>query len=180
MTEARISTPIVLAGMPGVGKSWVGRALAKRLGGTFLDTDRVIEQQAGRRVREIFAQDGEDAFREMETVALRSALAADVVALGGGVPVVEANRLLLLERGAWVVQLVAAPETVRTWLAHDHSRPLLAEGFDAWLRLRDERAPLYAEISDYTVNVDGRPIGHIVAEIVRAATARGIIAKVES
>ncbi len=173
-----LGRPIVLAGMPAAGKSAVGRALARRIGGTHRDTDQIIEDLDGRRVTQIFADDGETAFRSLESRVLSEALSATVVSLGGGVPTQERNRDLLSER-AWVVWLTVSASTARPRLAGDTSRPLLAEGFDTWQQLLDEREELYRQISDAVVSVDGKTVGRIVSEIVDAARAAGVLERVD-
>ena len=169
-----LARPIALAGMPGAGKSVVGRALAKRLGGVFVDTDRLIEDAHGRPIGEIFASLGEDAFRDMEEGALSQACAADVISLGGGAPLRRANRELLRER-AWVVYLSVSPQTARIRLEGDSTRPLLANGFSSWERLHDERAEVYVDVADVTVSVDRKRVSRIVSEIRSAALDAGVL-----
>lgn len=118
---------IVLIGFMATGKSQVGQILAKRLGWAFYDTDAMIEQDTGFRVRQIFANKGEEAFRELEarTVSLVALLDKAVIATGGGVPLREDN-MQELERNGVVVWLKASPETVLKRLGeHLDSRPLL-------------------------------------------------------
>lgn len=172
-------TPIVLTGMPGVGKSVVGRAVATRLGRSFADTDALVEQTAGAPVTELFASDGEPAFRRLETAALREALGrgtrrpVGVIALGGGVPTIPENRSLLAAHG-WVVQLRATGATVAPRLLRDRSRPLLLGGIDAWERLRAERAVHYDAVADAVIDVDGKTIEMVVAELLDAVGVAGI------
>jgi shikimate kinase len=143
---------IALIGLSGAGKSSVGRALAARLGWPLLDTDALIAQAAGRSVAQIFAEDGEARFRELEAQALSTALQSfpAVVATGAGVVLRAENRALLREH-AFVVWLDAPTETLVARLqAHDEARPLL-QGDDPAARLealRTARAALYAEVAD--------------------------------
>lgn len=96
-----MNRPVFLVGFMGSGKSTVGRLLAKHLGVSFVDLDDDIERAAGRTIAEVFAQDGEDAFRDAEhaALALRAAQPGGVVALGGGAFTFPRNRDLLRGRG---------------------------------------------------------------------------------
>jgi shikimate kinase len=147
--------------LSGAGKSSVGRALAARLGWRLCDTDTLIAQAAGRSVAEIFAEDGEARFRDLEAAALRAALAGGpcVVAAGGGI-VLRAENRALLRAHAFVVWLDAPTETLVARLrAHDEARPLLLDGDPAARleALRTARAGLYAEVAD--LRVDAAPDG---------------------
>jgi shikimate kinase len=123
-----------LVGMMGSGKSTVGRALALRLGLRFVDTDAEIERACGRSIAEIFAREGEAAFRERERAEIaRWCGEAAVVALGGGAIAQEGLAARLAATGT-VVYLRARPETLRDRAGDDDSRPLL-RGLDAEARL---------------------------------------------
>jgi len=125
---------VLLAGMMGSGKSAVGRLLAKRLGWDFIDTDREIEAEAGAKVAEIFAREGEPRFREREREVLRALPGMGaVVALGGGAVVDARNREILAEKGT-LVWLDASPEALAARTAGDTGRPLLA-GLDRDARI---------------------------------------------
>src|SRR5271154_5830229 len=142
---------IVLSGFMATGKSTVGPRLAARLGGKFVDTDTEIERESGRKVRELWREEGEAAFRRRE-LALVERLFADesprVIAFGGGTVTTRRARHLAVER-AIVITLTAAPETTaaRVGAALPH-RPNLAVGGDPVARAREileERAAVYAE-----------------------------------
>jgi shikimate kinase len=162
---------LVLIGMMGVGKSTVGRVVAERLGRPLVDSDVIIEAATGRNVREIFATDGEDTFRTMESAALLDALAAEepcVIAAAGGVVLREQNRAALRASGARVVWLIADPALLADRVRHGAHRPLLDEDPEAALqRLWVEREPLYREVADAIVSVDGRSIGEVVEAVLR-------------
>ena len=120
---------IILIGFMGCGKTSVGIKLSYRLKQTFLDTDKQIEKKQGRSIREIFASDGEAAFRQMETECIKELLAGtgnskQIFSTGGGTPVKEENRELLKRLGT-VVYLKVSPEVVYERLKGDTSRPLL-------------------------------------------------------
>jgi shikimate kinase len=148
----------------GTGKSTIARLLSVRLGLDHLDTDRLIEQRAGVTVREIFAQSGEEAFRDLESVVLHECLSRGVptvVACGGGIVVRENNRAAIetaRDSGrATVVWLHAQPSVLVTRTATGAHRPLLDKDHAGTLeRLSDERGPLYASVADIVIDVSDR------------------------
>jgi shikimate kinase len=158
----------VLIGPPGSGKTTVGTALAERLGVTLRDTDTDVEAAEGRPIGEIFIDDGEERFRELERAAVRAALAEHdgVVALGGGaVLAAETQRLLA---GHTVVYLrVGLSEAVkRVGLAT--ARPLLVLNPRSQLRkLLEERLPIYERLGTLHVDTETRTPDEIVEEIVK-------------
>jgi len=159
----------VLVGAPGAGKSTVGRVLAGVLGVPFRDTDRDVEQTAGKPVSDIFIDDGEEYFRRLEAAALAAALAGHdgVLALGGGAILDAANRALLAgQRVIWLrIDLPAAAK--RVGLARD--RPLLTMNPRAHLReLLAARAPLYAEVATDTVDASASSVAEVVAQLREA------------
>jgi len=150
---------IIFIGLPGSGKSTVGRHLARRLQQPFMDSDQVIEARLGCSIREFFEREGEDRFRdiEQEVIAQLCAQAPGVLATGGGVILRMANRDALRAAGT-VVYLQSQPEDLMRRLRHDRKRPLLQVA-DPTARLRDlfaQRDPLYRETAHYTVET-GRP-----------------------
>lgn len=142
------SRPIALIGFMGVGKSAVGRRLASQLGYEFVDTDHMVEAVAGKRVADIFAEDGEDVFRRLETEALTRALAEHrrVVATGGGAPARPRNAELLARHAA-IVLLEASPSVILRRVRPLEKRPLLVGYRDPLERIKSllrERRPYYA------------------------------------
>lgn len=159
----------VLVGLPGAGKSTVGRLMAERLGVGFRDTDEDIERRAGQRVAEVFASGGESRFRALERAAVRAALAHHdgVLALGGGAVVDPATRALLA--GGPVVHIDAGVREVLGRRGAVAGRPLLAG--DAAARLRElaaRRAPLYREVARVSVVPDGRSAAEVTQAVLRA------------
>ena len=146
---------IVLVGFMGAGKTTVGHLLAARLGLPFVDSDQVIEQQAGRPVRQIFAQDGEPAFRALEHQVITGLLDGPdlVLALGGGAAEHPGTREKLT--AAQVVYLQVGYEQAMARVGGDPERPLLARPDLAATYQR--RLPLYAEIATLSIGTDGRP-----------------------
>jgi shikimate kinase len=161
-------TPVVvLVGAPGSGKSTVGARLAERLGVEFRDVDAVIEERAGKTVAEIFADEGEPAFRAMEETITAELLAGSgVLALGGGAVLSPMTRERLA--GHHVVWLrVGAAEAVRR-VGLNQARPLLLGNVRGRLMtLLAERTPLYEEVARVTVGTDGLSPDQVADEITR-------------
>lgn len=152
-------TVIALVGLPGSGKSTVGRQLARRLAVPFVDSDHVIEERLGCSIREYFDREGEARFRDVEEEVIDdlSREHRGVLATGGGAVLRPANRQHLRERGQ-VVYLRSTPEEVFRRLRHDVSRPLL-QVEDPLTRLRDlfaARDPLYRDAAQFVIET-GRP-----------------------
>lgn len=150
---------IALVGLPGSGKSTIGRQLARRLGLAFLDTDHLIEQRLGCSIREYFEREGESSFRDIEQAIIDEVTLthAGVISTGGGSVLRPANREHLHQRSQ-VVYLRSSPEEIFRRLRHDTNRPLLQVD-DPLSRLRDlyeVRDPLYRETAHFVVEI-GRP-----------------------
>ncbi len=150
---------IIFVGLPGSGKTTIGRQLARRLGLPFVDSDQVIEQRLGCSIREFFAREGEDRFRDIEQQVLDelSAQHQGVISTGGGAVLREANRQHLHDRGQ-VIYLRSTPEDVFRRVRHDSARPLLQVD-DPLQRLRDLyalRDPLYRQTAHFVMET-GRP-----------------------
>ncbi len=149
---------IVLTGFMGSGKSTVGRRLSYLLKKPYLDTDKLIEQRQKKTISEIFKEEGEDAFRTMETELLEELAQAKcirVISVGGGTPLREQNRVLLSRLGK-VVYLRIRPETVYERLKEDKTRPLL-QCEDPLTRIREliaSRNKAYEERADLIIDVD--------------------------
>jgi shikimate kinase len=145
---------IVLVGFMGAGKTTVGELLAGQLGLPFTDADQVIEQRAGRPVRQIFAEDGEPAFRALEHQVITALLDGPelVLALGGGAAGHPRTRQRLT--GAQVVYLHVSYEQALARVGGDPGRPMLAR--PGLAETYQQRLALYAEIATLTVPTDGR------------------------
>jgi shikimate kinase len=150
-----VSPLVVLVGPPGSGKSTVGGLLAQRLGVGFRDTDCDIEAQTGKRISEIFVDDGEARFRELERDAVAAALREHdgVLAVGGGAVLSDETRGLLTSEQVVFLDVGLAHASSRVGLGT--SRPLLLGNVRAQLkRLLDQRRALYQAVADNVVGTD--------------------------
>jgi shikimate kinase len=164
MSETAEHRHVLLIGLPGAGKTSVGRRLAKDLQRPFADVDEQLELQVGRCIPQIFAEDGEDAFRRWETEVFADLMGRPhplVVAAGGGTVMREANQAVARKHG-FVVWLRASPRFLASRTDPTH-RPLLADDPEAaFERLVGERSRVYADVADVTVDVE--PFHSDVAE----------------
>ncbi|AMO61770.1 shikimate kinase [Mycolicibacterium phlei] len=158
----------VLVGLPGSGKSTIGRRLAKALGLELLDTDAAIEETTGRTIADIFATDGEAEFRRIEEEVIRSALQTHdgVLSLGGGAVTTPGVREALA--GHTVIYLeISANEGIRR-TGGSTVRPLLAgpDRAEKYKELMAQRVPLYRKVATMRVNTNRRNPGAVVRYIV--------------
>jgi len=172
--DRRVSHNVVLVGLPGVGKSSVGRRLALRLGLPFVDADNAIETAAGMSIPDIFAAHGEAAFREGETRVITRLLreGPQVVATGGGAFMSAETRKAVAENGI-SVWLDASNEILLSRIAKRNNRPLF-RGVDPVQKLQELRAvrdPLFAQANIRVASSFG-PHERVVGRIVRALRAR--------
>lgn len=162
---------IVLIGFMGCGKTTVGEALAEKLSYDFLDTDQYIEKRENRTISDIFEQEGENYFRNLETESLQELVeqtSASIVSSGGGLPLRPENAKLLQELG-FVIYLKVQKETVLERLQGDQTRPLLqcADPEKKVQELLEYRDPIYEVGAHMVVSVDGKSVDAIVEEIER-------------
>jgi shikimate kinase len=157
---------IVLAGFMGAGKTTVGRLLASSLRVPFLDSDHVIEARAGRSIPEIFAADGEPAFRALEHEVIAGLLGGPdvVLALGGGAAEHEETQQLLASVPVVFLQVSYAEAMAR--VGGDDYRPMLAR--PDITQVFQRRQAVYAQAATITVDVDGRDPDDIAQEILAA------------
>ena len=165
-----MKTNVALIGFMGTGKTAVGKALAARLGKAFVETDALIERMAGKSIPEIFRQDGEIAFREMEIAVIKEAAAGEnaVIACGGGAVLNKINTDRLKQR-AVMVYLTASPAIILRRTADDKDgRPLLpAEGRAAQVKeLLRFRRPFYEGAADMKIDTSGLTVAAVAENIV--------------
>ena len=170
----QLARHILLVGFMGSGKSTVGRELARMTGRPLVDTDDEIERMAGKAIPEIFAEDGEPAFRALERECLLGLADArpSIVSCGGGIVTTAPCRELLARLGTTVFLEVGADEAIGR-IGASSSRPLL-RGVDEMEALLEERLPAYREVADLSIDTSGREPGDIAAEIRAVLEERGI------
>ncbi|MCL2422959.1 MAG: shikimate kinase [Micrococcales bacterium] len=163
---------VVLCGPMGSGKSSVGRALARRWQLVVLDTDEEVETTAGKSVAKIFADEGEDRFRELERDAVAAALETHdgIVALGGGAVLDLTTRTALgryAAAGGIIVFLDVSAPVAAGRIARAATRPLLAGDPDRWQQVADARHPVYEQVSTLQVLTDDIAPDEVAVEIER-------------
>jgi shikimate kinase len=157
---------VVLVGPPGCGKSTVARHLAERLGVGCRDTDTDVEQAAGLTISDIFVERGEDEFRRLEAAAVATAIEEHdgVLALGGGAVLDPATRDRL--RGLTVVFLDVGIKDAASRIGLNRDRPLLLGNPRAqWIRLMEQRRPVYDEVATARVDTSGRTAGAVADDV---------------
>jgi 3-dehydroquinate synthase len=170
-------TNLVITGFSGTGKSLVAKEVARKLNWDFLDTDGEIVKQAGKPIAEIFRQEGEVRFRELEREVIQKACQRKktVIAIGGGA-IVDPQNYELLARTGLIVCLEAKPETIYERLFREAAcspktevRPLLAvdNPLERIRQLKASRQPYYAK-ADWTIHTDGLSISEVAKEVERA------------
>jgi shikimate kinase len=172
MAEKNEKYQLILCGFMGTGKTAIGKILAARLGRTFVDTDQLIEQQAGCPVAIIFETQGESYFRDLETEVI-SGLLADrpgslVVATGGGALIRAENRQLLQKIGLLIL-LTASTRAIIRRTKKQGGRPLLSEAEDPKQTIETllaERARFY-ETCDFKFDTTGKTVYRVATEIIR-------------
>jgi shikimate kinase len=167
---------IILIGPMGSGKTTIGQQLAKDFNLAFKDTDQMIESQTGRTVSDIFIEDGEEEFRALEKIILRTGLLEDgtILSLGGGACVSVDAQSALRASGAFVVYLKISLSQVSSRVGFNQGRPLLMGNPRAqWQALMNERAPIYEGIASYICEVDSKSVVEVVSEVAIAYELRG-------
>jgi shikimate kinase len=167
---------IYLSGFMGAGKSRIGRTLRDKTGFQFYDSDRIVEEKAGKTISRIFAEDGEDTFRELEKQAIKELARKEetvIIALGGGAVLIEENRKIMRESG-YVIYLKSSAEAIYERVKHKTHRPLLqVDGTENVKEkvlhkietMMNERASLY-EQADLVIERDGMEAEEVADKII--------------
>lgn len=160
---------IMLIGFMATGKSAVARGICREYQMELVEMDEEIEKKEGRKISDIFEEDGEAYFRELETAFLRGINEKEnqVVSCGGGVVLRRENVELMKQNGA-VVLLKASPETILERVKRNHNRPLLEGNKNiAFIKkMMDERKDKYLEAADIIIATDGKGVKAICREIM--------------
>jgi shikimate kinase len=162
-----MSPKVLLVGAPGAGKTTVGKELAAHLGVGFRDTDDDIVELAGKSIADIFIEDGEEAFRALETQALQRAIVGfdGVLSLGGGIVMRAENRELLADQPVVWLEVTLADAVQRVGMGT--SRPLLLGNVRGrMLELLTERTPVYESVARMRVSTTGRTVQQVVDAIL--------------
>lgn len=171
-----LTRPVFFIGFMGAGKSSVARKLARKCGIASVDMDKYIERKARKTIPEIFAESGENGFRELETDVLRE-LSEDVypmlISCGGGIVVKSENIEILKQRG-FVVHLVVDVDEASRRISDKSSRPLFSDLESARSRL-EERRPMYESAADVSVITDGKSVYEIASEIQSLLEQEGVL-----
>ena len=167
MQSDRHLVNLALIGFMGTGKTSVGRHVAEHLGFEFLDTDELIQSHTGRTIADIFAKDGEPAFRELERKAVQelSTREKTLISTGGGLPTNEEN-LAALKSFALVICLWASPEKIWERVKNQSHRPLLHDA-DPQKKIREllaAREPFYKQ-ADVLINTDLRSVREAAQQV---------------
>ena len=165
---------IVLIGFMGSGKTTIGRNLGRKLSMPLLDTDKLIVEQQGITINEIFATKGEPFFRQLETKIVEELIEKEenaVISTGGGLVITEGNGELLKKLGK-VVFLRTKEETIVKRLAGDDTRPLLKGGLDEKThKLLEYRTPIYEKYADIIIDTDNNGPAGLAEQIIERMTA---------
>ena len=168
---------IIFVGPMGAGKTTIGKQLARQLGRSFYDSDRVIEEHTGANIPLIFEMEGEEGFRRREKAAIAELTQKQniVLATGGGVILDPENRDQITRQG-FVIYLSAPLEHLFNRTSKDKNRPLLQtenprQKLEEILSIRD---PLYREVADVVIETDGSPARNVVKKLLALITERGL------
>lgn len=162
----------MLIGPPGAGKSSIGKSLAKRMNLNFIDTDELIENRSGKKISDIFLEDGEAGFRALEKESVLEALrqADSIISLGGGAVLDSETQSVLREMNR-VVYLEVSISNAAPRIGFNRDRPLLlGNPRQQWLSLMEHRKPIYESLAKYQVSTDNRKVNEVAEILVKELT----------
>ena len=172
----RLSKPLFLIGFMGAGKTSIARRLARSCGLASIDMDTFIVRREGREISDIFAENGEAAFREIETQVLQEIAAMDdnlVVSCGGGI-VTKPENLEIMSNSGYVLHLLVTADQAAERITNTSSRPLF-DNIDSARERCIARMPLYEQAADLTVDTAGKTVAQIAGEIKRKLEEEGVL-----
>lgn len=170
-----LSRPVFFVGFMGAGKTSVSRRLARMCHISSIDLDTYIERREDKKVRDIFAEAGEEGFRAIETAVLREFTSGEplLVSCGGGVVKRPENRDIL-KGGGFVVYLKVSADEAQSRISDLSTRPLFND-LDQARKTNAERLPLYEDVADVVIDTAGKSVGRIAAEVKDVLKKEGIL-----
>ena len=171
-----LTMPVFFVGFMGAGKTSVARKLARSAGVTAIDMDAYIARSCDMKVKQIFAETGEDGFRQIETDVLRELASSgepQLISCGGGIVLAEENRRILADNG-YVVHLRVTADEAASRISDISTRPLFGD-LDQARHVIEARMPLYEEVADLTIDTTGRGTGSIAREVFARLKDKGIL-----
>jgi shikimate kinase len=166
---------LILIGPPGSGKSTIGRLVGERLERPWIDTDLDIEERSGKKISDIFVEEGEAVFRQWESESVLRSLAVNdcILSLGGGAVMTESIFQALEASDAFIVYLSVGIASAAPRIGFNRDRPLLlVNPRQQWLSLYEKRRPIYEELADLTLSTDEAAPADMVNAITEAWRAR--------
>ncbi len=173
----QLKKPVFFIGFMGAGKTSVARSLARMCHISAVDMDTYLERREQKKIKEIFAESGEEGFRQLETEVLKDMIAhaPALISCGGGVVGREENRRLLKDAGFIVYLQVSVGEAAGR-ISDITTRPLFQD-IEQAKRIQEERAPLYRAVSDVAINTKGKGVKRIAFEVKRVLEKEGILCR---
>ena len=171
-----LTRPVFLIGFMGAGKTSVARRVARDAGIASVDLDTYLERREGRRIKDIFADEGEEGFRAIETDVLMELAEKDeplLVSCGGGIVTQERNRDILAEKGM-VIHLRVSADEAASRISDLSSRPLFQD-IEAARKRCEDRLPLYEGTADVTIDTAGKSIAVIAGKVCNVLKKEGVL-----